>query len=60
MASAKPFLGEGNNVNRPPSFTCECYDFLKIRMQMFLKSQGVQVFPHYLKFLASSLADALT
>jgi len=43
MASVKPFVGEVSNVNRPPSFTGEHYDFWKIRMQMFLEEQGAKI-----------------
>lgn len=43
MASTKPFLGKDSSINRPPYFIGECYDFCKIRMQMFIESHGVEV-----------------
>src|ERR1044072_1536791 len=43
MASSKPFLGEGSSINRPPSFTVECYDFWKIRMKIFIESQDMDI-----------------
>jgi hypothetical protein len=36
-------LGEESNVNRPPSFTSDHYDFRKIRIQMFLEAQGSEI-----------------
>lgn len=43
MAYAKPLLRRRSNINRPPSFTGECYGIWKIRMQFFLEAQYVEV-----------------
>lgn len=43
MASAKPFLAEGPNSNRPPCFTGDHYDFWKIRMTTYLEAQGEEI-----------------
>jgi len=43
MALSKPFLGEGTSINRLPSFNGECYDYWKIRMKIFIKSQDLDV-----------------
>lgn len=43
MGSTKSLLGEDSSIDRPSCFTGECYDFWKIKMQMFLESQGVEV-----------------
>lgn len=43
MGSTKLFLGECSNINRPSCVIDECYDFWKIRIQMFLESHGVEV-----------------
>nr|UBX54592.1 transposon Pol polyprotein [Lupinus angustifolius] len=42
MAS-RSFIGEGSNINRPPSFVGECYDFWKIRMRIFIESQDLDI-----------------
>nr|UBX54602.1 transposon Pol polyprotein [Lupinus angustifolius] len=42
MAS-RSFLGEGSNINLPPSFVRECYDFWKIRMRIFIESQDLDI-----------------
>ncbi|KAF1869427.1 hypothetical protein Lal_00022916 [Lupinus albus] len=39
MAS-RSFLEAGSNINRPPSFVGECYEFWKIRMRIFIESLG--------------------
>lgn len=39
----KTFLEEGSSINRPPSFTGEFYELWKIRMKIFLESQGVEI-----------------
>jgi len=43
MSSAKPFLSECSNANCPPCLTGEHYDFWKIRVEMFLEVQGVEI-----------------
>lgn len=43
MASAIPFLADGGNINKPPCFIGECYDFWKIHMQMYLEAQGEEI-----------------
>ncbi|KAF1888938.1 hypothetical protein Lal_00036651 [Lupinus albus] len=40
MAS-KQYLGEGSNINHPPNFNGEHYDFWKIRMRIFIESEDV-------------------
>lgn len=42
MAS-KQYLGEGSNINRPPNFNGEHYDFWKIRMRIFIESQDLEI-----------------
>lgn len=43
MVSAKEFIEESGNINRPSFFTGEHYDFWNIIMKMFLKSHGAEV-----------------
>ncbi|KAF1884519.1 hypothetical protein Lal_00028397 [Lupinus albus] len=41
--TSKSFLGEGSNINCPPSFVGECYDFWKIIMRIFIESQVLDI-----------------
>lgn len=43
MASSRSVLGEGSNINRPPCFDGENYDFWKIRMKIFIQSQDLDI-----------------
>nr|UBX54589.1 transposon Pol polyprotein [Lupinus angustifolius] len=41
--TSRSFLGEGSNINCPPSFVGECYNFWKIRMRIFIESQDLDI-----------------
>lgn len=43
MTSSKPFLGEGGSISRQPCFIGERYHIWNIRMQMFIESQGANI-----------------
>jgi len=62
MASAKLFLGEGHDSNRPPCFTRDHYDFWKIRMTTYLEAQGEEIWDAVKNgpYILTTIVDGVT